>query len=246
MTQCVFITGASSGLGEAMALEFANRGYALALTARRTDALENLKARILAEHPDLAVEIAYLDVCDTGSISACIEELSGRLGGLDILIANAGISGHFRIGSGRVEDDLKTLETNVLGCIATLDAAISYLMARDGGQVVAISSVAAYRGMPRFGAYSASKAAVATYMAAARAELRGSSIVTTTLFPGYIDTPINQSLAKRPFVISAEKGGRLLVNKILEQTGTSTVPVFPWNLVSRLMRWAPDAWISKL
>lgn len=242
----VLITGASSGLGEAMAREFARRGFSLALTARRTEQLDALKKEIQQTHPDLRIEIAYLDVCDTESVAPCLQDLAERMGSLDIIIANAGVAGSSRAGSGKLGQDMNTLQTNIQGAIATIDAAVAYFKPLKKGQIVGISSVAAARGMPGTGAYSASKAALATYLESVRAELHKTGVTVTTLFPGYIDTPLNRNVKVRPFLIDSEEGARQLVSLIVKKVQTSTVPVFPWNVVRRVLRWLPTSLISKL
>lgn len=250
MQGTVLITGASSGLGAAMAREFASRGYALALTARRTDALQQLVEEIRAQREargqdPVRIEIAYLDVTDWQSVAPVLENLHERLGGLDIVIANAGVATRTQAGTGTLAEDIRLLETNVHGAIATIDAAVALFRRQRRGQIVAMASVAAFRGLPGFGAYSASKAALATYMESVQAELYGTQIKTTTLFPGYIDTPLNNRIKHRPFLIDAEKGGRLLVDLIERQVAQSTVPVFPWNLIKRVLQWAPVSVIAK-
>ncbi len=244
MSRSVLITGASSGLGEAMALEFARRGYHLALTARRVEALEGLASRIRQEWPQVRVEVAFLDVCDTASVAPVIDYLAARLGDLDIVVANAGVAANHRVGSGHLQDDLHLMQTNVLGAMATIDAATAWFKKAGKGHIVAISSVAAKRGMPGLAAYSASKAALATYMESLRAELHGTPLKTTTLYPGYIDTPLNNMVKNRPFVIDIGKGGKALVDLIEKQVSESTVPVYPWKLLSIALQLAPTAMLA--
>ncbi len=239
MNKNVLITGASSGIGAALAREFAGRGCQLALCARSRDKLETLAREIISAHPDCRVEIQELDVTDVGAVPKAIDALAKALNGLDIVVANAGIGGGGRIGSGHVQEDLAIIQTNVAGAIATIDAAMALFKRQSSGQVVAISSVAAFRGLPGAGAYAASKAALATYMQALETEVYHTPIVATTLFPGYIDTPINQMLKSRPFLIDVEKGARIMADLIDKQVQRSTVPVYPWNLIGRLLKLAP-------
>jgi hypothetical protein len=130
--------------------------------------------------------------------------------------------------------------------MATIDAAAALLKKQGSGQIVAISSVAAFRGMPGSGSYSASKAAIAVYTDALRAELHGTPIKVTTLYPGYIDTPLNQHIPRRPFLISLEKGAALIADKIERGVKTSTIPTYPWNVVSRILPILPTSQLAKM
>ncbi len=239
MNKTAVITGASAGIGQALATQLARRGYHLALAARRVESLQALAASIKASHPELRVEVRALDVTDLDAVQATIAELAKTMGGLDLVVANAGIGESAPIGSGRFAHDVRLMQTNVLGAMATIDAAVAIFKKQKRGQVVAISSVAAFRGLPGAGAYSASKAAIATYTEALRAELHKSPIVVTTLFPGFIDTAINQRMKKRPFLITVEKGAEVMADLIERGVQTSTVPVMPWTVVGKLMKMMP-------
>ncbi len=241
----VFLTGASSGIGHALALELARRGYDLVLTARRLETLNELRQRIESEFPGRRVQAVALDVTRYAEVGNVMERVSRDFGGLDIVIANAGIGSTGRIGHGHFDADRAVIETNVIGAMATLDAATALFRRQGRGHIVAISSVAAARGLPTSGAYSASKAAIAVYADALRAEVHGSGIRVTTLFPGYIDTPINQQMPSRPFLIPVDKGARIIANLIERGVQRSTVPVFPWNLVWYLLKWIPTFVLSK-
>lgn len=242
----ILITGASSGLGDGLARHMASRGYDLALTARREDKLASLRDELLAQHPDRRIEIRSLDVCQYDQVPVVIHELDQTMGGLDIICVNAGIGSGAELGSGDFAKDRQCIETNVIGAMATIDAAAKLFKERGKGHIVSIASVAAYRGMPGGAAYCASKAAVSTLMEGLRAELHGTNIKTTTLYPGYIDTPINNHMPSRPFLVDAEKGTRLMADLIEKQVSTSTVPVFPWNIVGRLLRIVPTGMLSRM
>jgi short-subunit dehydrogenase len=241
----VFITGASSGLGRQMAIEFARRGYRLALTARRLDLLEALQAELLqAGAPE--VFVAALDVTELAAVTQVFGQACTALGRLDIVVANAGIGNHGRIGQLPLHRAHATIHTNVLGFMSTVEVALQHFRAQGRGQLVGISSVAAFRGLPGGGAYGASKAAVTNYLEALRAETRGSGIVITTLSPGFIDTPLNRGAKSRPFVIPVEQGGRLLVDLIERRVQTATVPAWPWALVARLLTVLPAAIVARM
>ena len=241
MSQSILITGASSGIGRQLAIEFAARGYRLALTARRLDALATLRAELQTRHPGLAVETAALDVQRTAEVAPAVEALATALGGLDIVVANAGIGDTGLVGTGGFARDAAVIQTNVLGAMATLDAAVALFRRQQRGQLVAISSVAAARGMPGAGAYCASKAALAVYADSIRHELYGTGIAVTTLYPGFIDTPLNNHMTRRPFLVTVEDGGRRMADLIERRVGQAAVPRWPWTAVMTLLRHAPGS-----
>lgn len=241
----VFITGASSGLGRQMAIEFSRRGYRLALCARRLDVLMALRTELQAEGGN-AVFVAALDVTDEVAVAQVLAQARAQLGSLDIVVANAGIGHHGTIGKLPFERVRDTINTNVIGFMATVDAAMFHFKEQGHGHLVGISSVAAFRGMPARGVYGASKAAVTTYLESLRAETYGSPIVVTTLSPGLIDTPLNRGAKSRPFVIGVERGGQLLVDLIERQVERATVPRWPWSVVARVMAVLPTSVIAKL
>jgi short-subunit dehydrogenase len=246
MSRAALITGASSGIGHGLAHEFARRGYELGLCARRGDALQELREDILRHNPTRRVEIRELDVTDYEAVPAVVEELAAALDGLDLVIANAGVGASGAVGHGHARADRAVIETNMLGAMATIDAAVALFLRQGRGQIVAISSVAAFRGLSGSASYSASKAGIAVYTDAVRAELHGTPIKVTTLYPGYIDTPLNQDIERRPFLIDLDKGAALIADKIERGVNSSTIPVYPWGVVSRLLRSAPTALIAKM
>jgi short-subunit dehydrogenase len=245
MTQTALITGASSGIGRGLAVELAARGYDLGLTARRLDALEQLRQEIRQRHPDRRIELRRLDVTNYDEVPKAIDELAGALDGLDVVVANAGIAGSGPIGHGHAHTDRAIIETNLLGAMATIDAAVALFQREQGrGHIVAISSVAAFRGLPGSAAYSASKSGVSVYADALRTELHGTSIKVTTLTPGFIDTPLNEDLTSRPFLISLDKGARLIADKI-ERGVSASIPSYPWKVLSRILPILPTSQIAK-
>lgn len=175
-----------------------------------------------------------------------IDELATALRGLDAVIANAGVGSTGPIGHGHAQADRAVIETNLLGATATIDAAAALLQRQGRGQIVAISSVATFRGLPGAASYSASKAAIATYTDALRAELYGTPIKVTTLYPGHIDTPLNEHMPRRPFLISLDKGAAVMADKIERGVKTSTIPTYPWNVLSRILAILPTSQLAKL
>jgi len=246
VAKTVFITGASSGIGRALAMELARRGHDLFLTARRLDALERIRADVAAADPARRVEVRRLDVTDDGDVANAVAEAAQKLGRLDIVVANAGIGNSGRVGEGNLERARLIVETDLIGAIATIDAAVALFRRQGGpGQVVGVSSVAGVRGLPGSGSYSASKAGLTTYLESVRAETHGEPVTVTTLAPGYIDTPINQDVKSRPFLIDAEKGARIMADLIERGVGYATVPRLPWTVLAPLMRVLPDSLLAR-
>jgi hypothetical protein len=245
MSKKILITGASSGIGRALAYELAGRGYALALTARRKETLEEIRDDLKTRHPSAMVVVHPLDVVayDTvpGVIAACVEDL----GGLDILFANAGISRGEKVGQGRFDKARLTIETNLLGAMAAIDAAVAYFLEQGNGHVVGVASFTSFRGMPRMASYCASKAGLVLYLESLRAEVYRKNIHVTVLNPGYIDTPLNDMLKSRPFLISAEKGAALIAGMIEKKVKSSTVPVWPWCILGRMLKWLPTSVVAR-
>ena len=244
MTRSVLITGASRGLGEALARQFAARGYKLALTARKLEDVESLKGQLQSESPQVCVR--SLDVADFNAVPGVLRECAEELGGLDIVIVNAGVAIAARGGQGMFEQMRTTIDVNLTGAIATAEAALEIFREQGKGQLVGISSVAALRGIPGQGAYSATKAGFGKYLEAMRCETYKEDISVTELAPGYIDTDLNRSLASRPFVVSAEKGTRIMADLIEKQVGFRYVPPWPWTLVAQFMKLLPVALLRKL
>lgn len=239
MVKSIFLTGASGGLGEGMARGFAKRGYALALTARRTDKLEAL-AEELRRGGAAKVIVRSLDVTDFAAVPRVLADAAAELGGLDIVVANSGIGGSTPIGRGAFEAARQVVETNLLGAMATIDAAVELFRKQGRGHVVGVTSVAAVRGLPNQGAYSASKSGLSRYLEAVRSEVQASGILVTDLAPGFIDTEINRHMASRPFVVSAEKGTEAMVAMIEGGVAFAYVPRMPWTLLAQLLKVLPS------
>jgi len=242
MPDSVLITGASTGIGRALAIEFSNRGYALGLCARRVDLLENLQHELIHKNP---VEIAKLDVSQYDSVKEVLFKLTEKLGGAKIIIANAGVGERSLPGEGTFYLDRRVIEINLLGAIATIDTGAEILKNHGGGQIVGISSIAGFRGISNSPSYSASKSALSTYMEGIRYHLTQHKIDVTVINPGYIDTEINTNRKFRPFLISAEKCARLTADMIEKKVLSSTVPLWPWALVSGAIKFIPERlWCS--
>ena len=235
----VFLTGASSGIGEALARHYAAGGATLGLVARRAQLLASLEAGI----PGCETFVA--DVRDAAAMRSAAAAFIERHGVPDLVIANAGVSyGNDTAVAGDVEVFREILEINVLGLVNTFHPFIGPMRARGSGHLVGIASVAGVRGLPGATAYSASKAAAVRYLEGLRVELRGSGIDVTTLSPGYIATPMTaRNPYRMPFILTAEDAARRFARAIARR---SRHAVIPWQMaiVSRLLAALPDAWFD--
>ena len=244
MSKSVLITGAARGLGAGLARQFAARGYKLALTGRKLEDLEKLKAELQTQSPQVCIR--SLDVGDFDTIPAVLRECSEELGGLDIVIVNAGVAFAARIGEGMFEQMRATIDVNLTGAIATTEAAVALFREQGRGQLVGLSSIAALRGMRGQAAYCATKAGFSKYLEALRCETVGEPVIVTELAPGYIDTDLNRSLANRPFVVSEEKGTRIMADLIERQVGFRYVPPWPWTLAAQFIKLLPISMLRKM
>jgi NAD(P)-dependent dehydrogenase (short-subunit alcohol dehydrogenase family) len=243
MARSIFITGASSGIGEALAAEFARRGYELAIAARRADRLEVQAATLRGLGAARVLPVA-LDVTDYDHIAGALKRAADEFGRIDIVVVNAGVGYWLPAGKGEFDLVKRTLDTDLTGAIATIEQALPLLRAQGGGQIVAITSIAGARGMPCMGAYSAAKAGLHRYVQALRCELRHEPIKVTELAPGYIDTDMNRGAASRPFVIPVEKGAAIMARLIERGVSHRYVPPWPWTLIAPLLKIAPTALLA--
>ena len=232
----VIITGASGGLGAALARSYAAAGAILGLIARRRPELERLAAELAA-----VCDIYPLDVRDPAALAAAARDFVARRGCPDIVIANAGIS----LGTltERAEDRSAfqdVFDVNVMGMVNTLQPFVACMRSRASGVLVGIASIAGYRGLPGGGAYSASKAAAISCLESLRVELRGSGVKVVTVCPGYIATPMTEHNPYRmPFLMSADTAAAKIVSFIARGT---IFAVIPWQMAvaARVMRVLPN------
>jgi hypothetical protein len=238
----VFITGASSGIGEALAREFAARGARLGLVARRTDALQALVATLPGEHLTYGV-----DVTDTEAIVAAGRAFDAAVGGADIVVANAGISLGVKT---EFYEDLaqfrRVFDTNVLAMPATFHPFIAPMKARHRGTLVGIASVAGIRGLPGSEAYCASKSAVITYCESLRVELAKEEVRVVTISPGFIRTPLTaKNPYGMPFLMDADDFARQAADAMIAGVCYRTIP---WQMgwVTALLKVMPRALFDRL
>lgn len=245
MAPLVFITGASSGIGQALAWRYYQAGFNLALVARRTEEIA-LWARTRHLSVD-RFQIYGADVAQLDSIIAAAQLCLRQQGVPEVVIASAGIS----IGmdsSIRADLDVmaQTFAVNNVGLAATFHAFIDPMIQRGSGRLVGISSVAGIRGLPGHGAYCASKAGVISYCESLRGELRGAGVGVVTIGPGYIDTPLTQKNRYRmPFLMPPEKFADRAFRAI--QANVS-YRVIPWQMgcLAKILRMLPNAVLDRL
>ena len=250
----IFITGASSGIGRAIAHQYANQfaikdlsnnkhvasnRIFIGLVGRRANELEIL-AQQLQKNTGLICAIYALDVRDNAALSLAAKDFTAKFGAPNIVIASAGVS---RGTLTEIADDNKAIQAifdiNVMGMVNTFAPFIAAMKIAGGGQLVGVASVAGIRGIPRSGAYSASKAAVISYLEALRAEMQHFNIAVSTIAPGYVRTPMTeQNQYKMPFLMDADVFAEKFVNAVEAKV---RFKVIPWQMgvIARLMRLIP-------
>jgi len=232
----VFITGASSGIGEALAQHYARAGHTLGLVARRQEKLVQLRQSLPGQH-----HVYCLDVRDRAALHAAARDFQSRVGPVDIVIANAGVSAGTLTETAEDFDVFKEIfDINVLAMMATFEPFIDDMAQRQTGTLVGIASVAGVRGLPGASAYSASKAAVATYCESLRLELKPKGISVVTIAPGYVKSEMTaHNPYAMPFLLQADEFAKRAARVIA--SGRRYV-VIPWQMaiVARLMRQLPD------
>lgn len=243
----IVITGASSGLGKGMAIEFAKMGRNLGLCARRVERLEKLKQELLAINPDINIVIKSLDVDDHDAVFTCFEEFRNELGGLDRIIVNAGMGKGASVGSGYFYANKQTAVTNFVSALAQCEAAVGIFREQNAGHLVTISSISASRGFRRaLTVYAATKAAITSMTEGIRIDLMKTPIKVSTVHPGFIRSEINEKVETAPFMVDTERGCKAIVKAIEKEGANSYVPSWPWSILYRLMRIAPLSMLAKM
>ncbi|HEX7192977.1 MAG TPA: SDR family NAD(P)-dependent oxidoreductase [Thermoanaerobaculia bacterium] len=234
MTKRAIITGASSGIGAALARELSKRGWSLALLARRGDLLDQLKQE-LRESCSLVC-----DVTDLPAVRDAVRKGEDLLGGpFDLAVANAGISVPTWATKFNVEDAERIMRVNVFGMFHLFDAVIPSMLERKSGRFVGIASIAGLRGLPSASVYSASKAAMQNFLEASRVELAAGGVGVTIVNPGWVDTPIIEKYKGAvPFLVPAPKAARIIADGIEKGKRTVEFPL-PMSLLMRMIRVTP-------
>lgn len=240
----VFITGASSGIGRALAVELGRRGASVGLLARRREALLEVAREIeRAGGKALALPADVRNAGEVEQAAARIRELWGRI---DVLVANSGVGSITPATNLRAGEVADVIAVNTIGVINSVAAVLPEMIARRSGHLVAISSLAAYRGLPKSCAYSASKAAVSTFFESLRVDLQGTGIDVTTIHPGFIKTPLTAGRKGRLlFLMELDDAIRRIVRAIEARRRTYA---FPWQLagLARLLKLVPDALYDRI
>lgn len=242
--QVAVITGASSGIGWELARALAAEGCKVGLTARRREPLAELAGQIEKAGGNAAFAVA--DVAEREQIVAAIRDLAARLGPIDLLIANAGVGAPTTVEPFNVGDIEKMFRVNVMGVVYSLEAVLPQMLQRRCGHLAAISSLAAYHGLPGESAYTSSKAAVNVFMDGLRVQLRSKGIAVTTICPGFVKTPMTEpNEFKMPWLLTAEEAARRIVRALKRKR---KVYNFPWQtaLLMKCGRWAPDWLLDRM
>jgi short-subunit dehydrogenase len=242
--QVAVITGASSGIGWELANALAKEGCKVGLVARRRDLLDQLADTIRSAGGTAAVAVA--DVAERAPTVEAIRSVEKELGPIDLLVANAGVGAPTLLDPPNVPDIEKMFKVNVLGVVYAIEAVISDMLARRCGHIAAVSSMAAYKGLPGESAYCASKAALNTYMEGLRIQLRSKNIAVTTICPGFVKTPMTAiNDFHMPFLLEADDAARRIVRALRRR---QKVLNFPWRMsvLMRLVSWMPDWFIDRV
>lgn len=243
----ILITGASSGLGEEMARQFADLGYDLALCARRTDRLEELRAGILDKHPGARVELKALDVNDDDAVFRVFDEFAAELGTIDRVVINAGLGKGAPLGTGRYEANKQTAMTNFVAALAQTEAAMKIFREQGKGHLVMISSMSAMRGQRKtITTYAATKAGVAALAEGLQNE-NVPGVDVSIIYPGYIRSEMNEKVTQKVrFMVDTETGVKAIVDAIEKRKAKANVPAWPWVPLGYAMKHLPMSVVRKL
>jgi short-subunit dehydrogenase len=224
----VMITGASSGIGHGLALELSRRGAKLGLIARRAEKLAELVREI--EGANGRAIALPADVMDVNSLASAATQLRSTFGPIDVLIANAGVGATVDAAELKGSTVAGVINVNVLGAANSVEAVVPEMVQRGSGQLVVISSLAAYRGLPKSAAYCASKAAVSAFFESLRLDLKPRGIDVTIIHPGFIKTPLTAGRhAQMPFLMELEDAVQKIISAIEKRKKSYA---FPWQLAS--------------
>lgn len=241
----VFLTGASSGIGEALAMAMAKRGATVGLLARREELLKNLADR--CEQLGGKARYFAVDVTDANAVANAAESLRNEFGRIDVLIANAGVGGNNaktkHLNAQSVAD---VININLLGAVNAVSAVLPDMLKNKSGQLVAVSSLAGFRGLPKSAAYSASKAGMTAFFESVRLDVQHKGVAVTIIQPGFIKTPLTSNRAsKMPFLMELDDAIPLFLNAIERR---KKFAAFPWQLATivRLARIFPASLYDRI
>jgi short-subunit dehydrogenase len=240
----IFITGASSGIGTALARHYGKSGSTVGLLARRAELLEQLADEL--RERGAVVNTYAADVKDVAAMRQAIDDFSGRAGGTDLVVANAGVGIKDSLKEGDSESIAQLMLVNVVGVTNTIVPFVPIMIRQGSGTLVAMSSMAGHRGLPGRAAYSASKAAVITFMDALRMDLHGTGVHAMTLCPGFVRTPMTADFVDQmPFVLEVEDAAAQMVKAIERREKTYTLP-WQMSLLRSVMVHAPEGLLRRM
>ncbi len=225
----VFLTGASSGIGEALVIEMAKRGAIVGMLARREEFLKRISEKI--EQNGGSARYFAADVTDAKAVAEAAQNLRNEFGKIDVLIANAGIGGNnAETRNLNAEAVAKVININLLGAVNAVAAVLPQMIESKSGQVVAVSSLAGFRGLPKSAAYSASKAGMTAFFESVRLDVQHKGVDVTIIQPGFIKTPLTSGRdAKMPFLMELEDSIPHFLNAVEKR---KKFAAFPWQLAT--------------
>ncbi len=233
----IWLTGASQGIGRAVALELASRGAICALTSRDEKTLNELADEVTKRGGQ--AHIFPGDVKDLDRMKAIAGEIQSKLGAIDILIANAGTHLFTKPEEFNTAEYLSLMDLNFGGMVRCIEAALPDMLKRGAGHIVGVASLAGYRGVPRAAAYGASKAAAINFLESIRFHLAPKGVDVTIVNPGFVRTPLtDKNDFHMPFLIDADKAGRIICNGIAKRKNEVVFP-FPFNWIVKTLRILP-------
>ncbi|REJ78447.1 MAG: SDR family NAD(P)-dependent oxidoreductase [Acidobacteria bacterium] len=240
----IFLTGASSGIGSEMAVQMARKGAVLGLLARRESELEKVAEAVIAEGGEARVFPG--DVTDMQNVKAAVDAFKDEFGKVDILIANAGVGGNNKE-TREIQNDAvaRVININLIGAVNSVSAVLPQMLEQGSGHLVAISSLAGFRGLPKSAAYSGSKAGMSAFFESLRVDFAPKGIDVSIIAPGFIKTPLTSGRSKKlPFVLELEDGAARIVKAIEKK---KAFYAFPWQLATlvRLAAFLPPSIYDK-
>lgn len=238
--QRILITGASAGLGAAMARAWAADGRDLALCARRLGELERLRDELVALRPGITVSVHPVDVGDHAAVDAAFDDAVLVLGGLDRVVANAGVAASGSLGLDEAAGNRLTAQTNFVGVLHQAEAALRIFRLAGAGHFAVISSMSALRGMAgAMSVYAASKAGVSALAEGLRSDLWDTDIRVSAIHPGYVDTSLADAFPQPILISNLPRATRAIVDAIDREAPRAYVPAWPWAALSVPMRLLP-------
>lgn len=229
-----------------MAIEFARMGRNLAICARRIDRLDALKVRLLKINPNIKVYTRQLDVNNHEQVFEVFKAFKQDMGVIDRVIINAGMGKGASLGTGYMNANLQTAQTNFIAAIVQSEAALEIFREQNAGHLVSISSISAVRGFRRaLNVYAATKAALSTLTEGIRIDVMRTPIRVTCVHPGFIRSELNEKVEKVPFIVDTETGCKSMVAAIEKEKANCYVPSWPWAIMYRVLKLAPDSVIAK-